>query len=39
MVRVIGFIVGIGFVGVLLISFFVNLGNAFSNPEEPTAEH
>jgi ubiquinol-cytochrome c reductase cytochrome c1 subunit len=39
MVRVIGFLVGLGFVGILLISFFVNLSNAFSNPEEPTAEH
>jgi ubiquinol-cytochrome c reductase cytochrome c1 subunit len=39
MVRIIGFLVGLGFVGVLLISLFVNLGDYFSNPPEPTAEH
>jgi ubiquinol-cytochrome c reductase cytochrome c1 subunit len=39
MVRIIGFLVGLGFVGVLLISLFVNLGDYFSTPVEPTAEH
>lgn len=39
MVRVIGFFVGLGFVGVLLISFFVNVSDYISTPEEPTAEH
>ena len=39
MVRVIGFVVGLGFVGVLLISFFVNVSDYFSTPVEPTAEH
>ena len=39
MVRVIGFIVGLGFVGVLLISFFVNVSDYLSTPEEPSAEH
>lgn len=38
MVRIIGFLIGLGFVGVLLISLFVNLGDYFSNPPEPTAE-
>jgi len=38
MVRIIGFLVGLGFVGVLLISLFVNLGDYFSNPPEATAE-
>jgi len=39
MVRVIGFFVGLGFVGVLLISFFVNVSDYISNPTEPSAEH
>ncbi len=34
---ILGFM-GLGFVGVLLISLFVNLGDYFSNPPEPTAE-
>jgi ubiquinol-cytochrome c reductase cytochrome c1 subunit len=38
MVRIIAFLVGLGFVGVLLISLFVNLSDYFSNPPEPTAE-
>lgn len=39
MVRLIGFFVGLGFVGVLLISFFVNVSDYVSTPEEPSAEH
>jgi ubiquinol-cytochrome c reductase cytochrome c1 subunit len=39
MVRVIGFFVGLGLVGVLLISFFVNVSDYVSNPTEPSAEH
>ena len=39
MVRIIGFLVGLGFVGVLLISLFVNLGDYFANPPAETAEH
>jgi len=39
LVRVIGFLVGLGFVGVLLISFFVNVADYISNPTEPSAEH
>ena len=39
MVRIIGFLVGLGFVGVLLISLFVNLSDYFSNPPEASAEH
>ncbi len=39
MVRLVGFIVGLGFVGVLLISFFVNVSDYMSTPEEPSAEH
>ncbi|HET9459582.1 MAG TPA: cytochrome c1 [Sphingomicrobium sp.] len=38
MVRLIGFLVGLGFVGVLLISLFVGASDYFSNPPEPTAE-
>lgn len=38
MVRIIGFLIGLGFVGVLLISLFVNLSDYVSNPPEPTAE-
>ena len=39
MVRIIGFIVGLGFVGVLLISFVLNGIDYFQNPPEQTAEH
>ena len=38
MVRIIGFFVGLGFAGVLLISFVVNLVETFQSPPEPTAE-
>ncbi len=38
MLRFILGLVGLGFVGVLLISFFVNTADYFSNPPEPTAE-
>ena len=38
MVRIIGFLVGLGFAGVLLISFVVNLVGTFQSPPEPTAE-
>jgi ubiquinol-cytochrome c reductase cytochrome c1 subunit len=37
-VRSIGSLVGVGFVGVLLISLLFNLGDYFSNPPEATAE-
>src|SRR5688572_4971768 len=39
MVRKIGFLVGLGFVGVLLISLVVNLVAYFQEPTEPTVEH
>ena len=39
MVRIIGFLVGLGFVGVLLISLVINGLDYFQNPPEPTAEH
>jgi ubiquinol-cytochrome c reductase cytochrome c1 subunit len=39
MVRIIGFFVGLGFTGVLLISLVVNLVGYFQSPPEPTAEH
>ena len=39
MVRIIGFFVGLGFAGVLLISLVVNLVGYFQSPPEPTAEH
>ena len=39
MVRIIGFLVGLGFAGVLLISFVVNLVAYIQSPPEPTAEH
>ena len=39
MVRIIGFLVGLGFAGVLLISLVVNLVGYFQSPPEPTAEH
>jgi len=38
MVRLIGFLVGLGFAGVLLISLFVGASDYFSNPPEPMAE-
>ena len=39
MVRIIGFFVGLGFVGVLLISLFATLSDYFSAPQPETAEH
>jgi ubiquinol-cytochrome c reductase cytochrome c1 subunit len=39
MVRIIGFLVGLGFAGVLLISLVVNLVGYFQSPPEATAEH
>lgn len=39
MVRIIGFFVGLGFVGVLLFSLIVNGLDYFRNPPEPTAAH
>ena len=39
MVRIIGFLVGLGFAGVLLISLVVNLVEVAQTPSEPTAEH
>ncbi|MFL6739009.1 MAG: cytochrome c1 [Sphingomicrobium sp.] len=39
MVRIIGFFVGQGFAGVLLISLVVNLVAYVQSPPEPTAEH
>jgi ubiquinol-cytochrome c reductase cytochrome c1 subunit len=39
MVRIIGFFVGLGFAGVLLISFVVNLVGYFQDKPEATAEH
>jgi ubiquinol-cytochrome c reductase cytochrome c1 subunit len=39
MVRIIAFFVGLGFAGVLLISFVVNLVGNIQEPAEPTAEH
>jgi ubiquinol-cytochrome c reductase cytochrome c1 subunit len=39
MVRIIGFLVGLGFVGVLLISLVVNLVTYFQSPPEPSVEH
>lgn len=38
MVRIIGFLVGLGFAGVLLISFVVNLVGTLQSPSDPTAE-
>ena len=37
--RIIGFLVGLGFAGVLLISLVVNLVGFIQSPPEPTAEH
>ena len=39
MVRVIGFVVGLGLAAILLISFFVNVADYFANPPEETAAH
>ncbi len=39
MVRIIGFLVGLGFAGVLLISLVVNLVGFIQSPPEPAAEH
>jgi ubiquinol-cytochrome c reductase cytochrome c1 subunit len=39
MVRIIGFLVGLGFAGVLLISLVVNLVGYFQSPPEPSIEH
>jgi ubiquinol-cytochrome c reductase cytochrome c1 subunit len=39
MVRIIGFLVGAGFAGVLLISLAVNLVGYFQAPPEPSVEH
>ena len=39
MVRIIGFLVGLAFAGVLLISFVVNLVETLQSPPEETAEH
>ena len=38
MVRIIGFLVGLGFAGVLLISLFVGISDYVTNPPEPTAD-
>jgi ubiquinol-cytochrome c reductase cytochrome c1 subunit len=38
MVRKIGFLVGLGFAGVLLISFVLDLAGTIRSPSEPTAE-
>ena len=38
MVRLIGFLIGLAFSGVLLISLFVNISDYFSSPPEPLAE-
>jgi ubiquinol-cytochrome c reductase cytochrome c1 subunit len=39
MVRIIGFLVGLGFAGVLLISLVVNLVGYIQSPPEPSVEH
>jgi len=39
MVRIIGFFVGLGFAGVLLISLVVNLVAVIQSPPEPSVEH
>ncbi|GAA4716414.1 cytochrome c1 [Sphingomonas lutea] len=39
MVRFIGFIVGLGLAGILLISLFVGAADYFSTPHEETAQH
>lgn len=38
MVRILGFVVGLAFAGVLLISLFSDLGTYFASPPEETAE-
>jgi ubiquinol-cytochrome c reductase cytochrome c1 subunit len=38
MVRIIGFLVGLAFAGVLIISLFVGVSGYFSNPPAPSAE-
>ena len=38
MTRIIAFLVGLGFVGVLLISLFNGIGQTIANPPAPTAE-
>jgi ubiquinol-cytochrome c reductase cytochrome c1 subunit len=39
MVRIFGFLIGLAFAGVLLISFVVNLVETLQSPPEETAEH
>ena len=39
MVRIIGFLVGLAFAGIALISLAVDLTTYFSTPHEETAEH
>ena len=39
MVRIIGFLVGLAFAGVALISVFINVSDYFASPPEETAEH
>ncbi|MBA3577302.1 MAG: cytochrome c1 [Sphingomonas sp.] len=39
MVRIIGFLVGLGFVGVLVIALFVGISDWIANPPAPSAEH
>ncbi len=39
MVRIIGFLVGLGFAGILMISMFVDLKTYFTSTHEETAEH
>jgi ubiquinol-cytochrome c reductase cytochrome c1 subunit len=39
MVRIIGFLVGLGFAGILLISLVVNLVGYVQSPPEPSIEH
>lgn len=39
MVRILGFFVGLGFAGVLLLSMIVNLVDAFQNPQPASVEH
>ena len=39
MIRVIAFIIGLGFAGILLISFIAGVSETIASPAEPTAEH
>ena len=39
MIRLIAFLIGLGFAGVLLISLVINLSQSISSPAEETAEH